>query len=294
MSLLQDLGARLHASSAELPLGELVVALDKLRAGSAMLSWVREQSRHPMGVPELARAAEHLENAAHALRVAQDGVAAYLAAIGLGPESARPPETAWRRALDPPEPVPVPADGAPPVAPRLRRWWAERVAYLTDGAPVEESGNGGSTPNNAELLRRVARHTRAADRDGLRRELTAAPAPVGLGLSATVPAVLQRLAADLLGHQPRAEDLPVLTRTARGPVQALLPKLPPGVLDTLLARVCRVPPEGSQAQAHPADSAVTGGVLVGVLLHRLGRDPDTLDPTAPEPVPPPEDPPHGR
>jgi hypothetical protein len=277
MSLIEELGARLHASSAELPLGELIAALDKLRASSALLAWVRQQSTDPLGVPELSGAIEHLEHAAHALRVVQDSVSGYLLAVGLGVDAQRPADPAARKALEEPQARPV--EPAAATAPRLRRWWVERVAYLTDGAaePAQPpSGTGSAT--SVELLRRVARHTGSGDQAGLRRELAGAPAPVGLGLSALAPAVLHRLAGDLLGHQPRAEDLPTLTRTAREPVLALLPKLPPQLVDALLARVCRVAPSGDTVAPHPADSAVTSGVLVGVLLRRLGRDPDSLDP----------------
>jgi hypothetical protein len=78
----------------------------------------------------------------------------------------------------------------------------------------------------------------------------------------------------------------------------MLPGLPEHVVPTLLARVCRMPPpapSGSSGSAtpaaspdssrrapeetpptHPTDPAVANAVLVGVLLHRLGRDPDTL------------------
>src|SRR2546430_8503819 len=74
MSLIEELGARLHAASADLPLAALAVAHDRLRAASALLMWVRQQSTHPLGVPELSGAIEHLEHAAHALQVTQDSV----------------------------------------------------------------------------------------------------------------------------------------------------------------------------------------------------------------------------
>jgi hypothetical protein len=274
MSLIQDLGARLHAAGADLPLGELVAALDKLRASAALLAWVRQQSANPMGVPELSGAIEHLEHAAHALRVVEDSVSGYLAAIGLGGEAAGPPERGPARPALEPEPQPVAPQGS--AAPRLRRWWAERVAYLTDGAIEPESRATATTSD--DLLRQVAGRTRAGDREGLRRALEGAPAPVGLGLSAVTPTLLHRLATDLLGHEPAPADLPALTRTARGPVLDLLPKLPPAMVDTLLSRVCRVPPVRSEdpVPPHPADSAVTSGVLVGVLLSRLGRDAEAL------------------
>jgi hypothetical protein len=292
MSLIEDLGGRVAAASVQLPVGEVLAALERLRAGSALLMWVRQESSRPMGVPELAGATEHLEQAGRALQAAQDTLTDYLAAIGLGFDATPPPQTGWRSALDRPEPVrppePVPAGTAP-----LGRWWAERVGVLTDG-PVDRdpaegtdraTGSAGGTASDAELLRRVARHTRAGDRGALRRELAAAAPPVGLALAAIAPPVLHRLAGQLLGHQPRAQDLPELTRATREPVRALLPRLPPEVLDSLLARVCRVPPQGEPPPVHPADPAVTGGVLVGVLLQRLGRDVDALDPRAPEPLP---------
>jgi hypothetical protein len=401
MSLIEELGGRLSASSTELPMGELLTALDRLRAAAAVLAWVRQQSSNPLGVPQLGGAIDHLEHTVHALRVAQDSVAGYLAVLGLTTEGAplpeqdrdrpdrrpeprptdtRPPDTrptdprppearppdnrspdarppgirppdavppgirpaepqtdgtqpdgtqldgtqldgtrpdgarrpeprpwAPRSAGQPeapqdlvtPQPRPRPRPSPGPAArpddrpegpgapqrqtPRLRRWWPERVAYLTDGAQPEPTTGGSPRSTAAELLRAVARRTAAADRDGLRRELADAPAPVGLDLAALAPTVLHRLATDLLGHQPKAEDLPALTRAARGPVLDLLPKLPPSIVDTLLARVCRVPPgrdSGPQEVPHPADTAVTHGVLVGVLMHRLGRDPDSLDPGA--------------
>src|SRR5438309_994177 len=139
MSLIEELGARLYASSAELPLGELIAALDRLRAGSALLSWVRQESARPLGVPELSGAIEHLEHAARALLVAQDSLSGYLAGIGLAGDATRPPDTAWRSALDDPAQPPrtePPRTGAPPP---LGRWWARRVSELT-GGPAEESG----------------------------------------------------------------------------------------------------------------------------------------------------------
>jgi hypothetical protein len=123
---------------------------------------------------------------------------------------------------------------------------------------------------------------RSGDRARLGRDLHAVQASTGLGLSAVTPPVLHRLAGDLLGHEPRPDDLPRLRSAAAGRVRSLLPGTPPEVLDTLLARVCRAPAP-AQAPAHPADSAVTAGVLTGVLLARLGRDAGTLHPSAPEP-----------
>src|SRR6185436_1537211 len=142
--------------------------------------------------------------------------------------------------------------------------------------------------DTTELLRRVAAGVRSGDRARLGRELHGVNASTGLGLSAVTPPVLHRLAADLLGHEPRADDVARLRTAAEGRVRALLPGTAPGVLDTLIARICRVPAKEQENRpaGHPADNAVTASVLTGVLLARLGRDAGALDPEAPEPVRP--------
>jgi hypothetical protein len=290
MSLLQDLGAQLRATSDELPTGLVTVAMERLRTATELLMWVRQTSTDPIGVPQLANATEHAEHAAAALRLAQEAIAAYLAGLGLAHDVHRPGDGDWRAGLAPEE-KPAPAGAGPEPPPeRLGPWWRERVTQLTGETPPAEDGDdrpdGGRTGagGTPELLRRVAAGVRSGDRAKLGRELHAVDASVGLGLSAVTPPVLHRLAGDLLGHEPRPEDLPRLRDAAAGRVRSLLPGTPPAVLDTLLARVCRAPAEPG-APTHPADSAVTGSVLAGVLLARLGRDAASLDASAPEPRP---------
>jgi hypothetical protein len=293
MSLLQDLGAQLRATSDELPTGQLAVAMERLRSASELLMWVRQTSVDPIGVPQLANSVEHAERAAAALRLAQDALDTYLTTLGLGHDADRAPDGDWRAGLTPEEPVTpeTDADTAPPVE-RLGPWWQARIAQLTGQAPAggtdHDKAGSADTP---ELLRRVAAGVRAGDRSRLGRELHAVNAATGLNLSAVAPPVLRRLAGDLLGHEPRAQDLPRLQGAASDRVRALLPGVPPTLVDTLLARVCRAP-AAATVPAHPADSAVTAGVLTGVLLARLGRDPATLDPAAPEPLTPRTDTPH--
>jgi hypothetical protein len=289
MSLVQDLGAQLRATSAELPTGQLAVAMERLRTASELLMWVRQTSVDPIGVPQLANATEHAERAAAALRIAQDAIAAYLAAIGLAHDAGQPPDGDWRAGLQPEEPQsPAPQTEEPPPE-RLGAWWQARVAQLTgQAAPAEADEPAGDSPaDSAELLRRLAAGVRAGDRARLGRDLHAVNAAVGLNLSAITPGVLRRLAGDLLGHEPRPEDLARLRGAASERTRALLPGTAPEVVDTLLARVCRAPATQT-GPAHPADSAVTSGVLTGVLLARLGRDPGALDPAAPGPVPSPD------
>ncbi|MCW6010495.1 hypothetical protein K1W54_38995 [Micromonospora sp. CPCC 205371] len=289
MSLIQELGARVRATSDDLPLGLVTAAVERLRLAGELLMWVRQASGNPMGVPQLAGALEHAEQAAQAVRVAQDSLLAYLTALGLTHDGAAGPDGAWRAGLAAEGDRVAPPGSAPP--PPLGHWWGQRVSELTgdsaDAARPEPTEN--AATEGADLMRRVAAGVRASDRGRLRRELAGVAPPIGLGMSALAPPVLHRLASDLLRHLPGPDDLPVLTREAAPRVRDLLPGLPPPVLDTLLARVCRVPPAQraqGEPQPHPADAAVASGVLTGVLLQLLHREPDSLDPHAPEPVQP--------
>jgi hypothetical protein len=279
MSLVQDLGARVQAACTGLPTGEVAVAMQRLRGATELLMWVRQTSVDPIGVPQLAGAVEHAEHAAAALRIAQDTLAGYLAAIGLTHDAERPPD-AEPGPLQPPEGPrsgPAPAEHPPPE--RVGTWWGTRVTRLTGQPPAQRDteATGGRRSDTADLLRRVAAGVRAGDRAQLGRDLHAVNAAAGLRLSAITPALLRRLAGDLLGHEPRPEDLPRLRGAAAERTRALLPGIAPDLIDTLLARVCRAP-AATGTPAHPADFAVTSGVLTGVLLARLGRHPGTLDP----------------
>jgi hypothetical protein len=222
------------------------------------------------------------------LRTAQDAIAAYLAVLGLAADAAAPPDRDWKATLDGDEANPQAQQAPPPE--NLGPWWRERVAQLTGETPppADEAAAERGSVDTAELLRRVAAGVRSGDRARLGRELHGVNASTGLGLSAVTPPVLHRLAADLLGHEPRPDDLERLRSSAAGRVRSLLPGTPPEVLDTLLARICRAPAEAGEPP-HPADSAVTSSVLTGVLLARLGRDASALNPSAPEPPRPPAD-----
>ncbi|PTA47344.1 hypothetical protein [Micromonospora sp. RP3T] len=279
MSIVEDIGAQVRAAAEELPLAQLAAALEKLGQAQERLRWVRQESADPMGVPELTAATEHAETAGYALRVAQEQLSAYLAAIGLAADGVPAATSGERRPRhDAPRGEAAPAPGPAPdpgEQPAVRRWWAVRVAELTggrEGAPDEPDER---VENAHELLRRVVVGIRSGDRDRLHAELRRAHADVGLGLAAIAPPMLRDLAGELLGHPPRADDLARLRRELDGRVRDLLPGLPPPVLDTLLTRICRMPPprrDDGQEQPHAADPAVTAGVLTAVLLDRLGRD----------------------
>jgi hypothetical protein len=193
------------------------------------------------------------------------------------------------------------------------------VSELTGEPPPPPEEVAARHPSTAELLRTVAGDVRSGDRARLGRRLQTVDAATGRRLSTVTPPVLRRLAGDLLGHEPRPDDLPRLRTAVSARVRSLLPGAPAGALDALLARICRSraddersarPPDNPRADersGRPADGpraddersgrpgdgpgtdddtdddAVTGSVLAGVLLARLGRDPATLDPETPDP-----------
>ncbi|MEV0156514.1 hypothetical protein AB0H57_22700 [Micromonospora sp. NPDC050686] len=283
MSIIEDVGAQVRAAAEELPLAQLTQALEKFGQATERLRWVRQESANPMGVPELSAATEHAETAGYALRVAQEQLAAYLAAIGLAGDGAPPPRQGDRQQRHdraggaPPAAAPAPPEQA--TDPAVRRWWAVRVAELTGGreGPPDEPDE--RIDDSRELLRRVAAGVRSGDRDRLHRELRRAHADVGLGLAAVAPPVLRQFATELLGHPPRAEDLGRLRAALDGRVRDLLPGLPPPALETLLTRICRMPPPARSGEPpHAADSAVTAGVVTGLLAARLGREIPAAEP----------------
>jgi hypothetical protein len=279
MSLLEQLGARLAATAGELPLAAVALAAERLRVATDLLMWVRQESANPVAVPQLTNATEHLEQAGYALRVGQDAVGEYLAAVGLGyaPPPDGPAGGGSGDGSPPATPAPDrPAAPAPELSP-LSRWWTQRVNQLADrpDAPPEPPPDRRDAAGTSDdLLRRVAAGVGSGDRERLRRELGRAEAPVGLGMSALAGPLARRLATDLLGHPPGPADVPALSGQTAAALRGLLPRLPDEVLSTLLDRVCRVAaPARPNGPAHPADAAVAGAVLAGVLLRRLGRDP---------------------
>ncbi|MFY1694093.1 MULTISPECIES: hypothetical protein [unclassified Solwaraspora] len=292
MSLVENLAARVQATADDLPIGQIAVAVERLRAATELLIWVRQQSADPLAVPQLLGAVEHVEQAGYAVEVTRQSIADYLASIGIG--QAAGTDGSWRAALtDRDQPTGSDGERQPghADAPRLGNWWAVRVAELTDSGQIDQDGPAGTVSDTAHLLRQVATAVARTDRTALHRDLAGVAAPTGLGLAAITPPVLHRLAGDLLDHEPRPEDLPALTSATAARVRELLPGMPEPVLQTLLARICRVPVEQQVAAdrhdeppppPHPADTAVAGAVLTGVVLRLLDRDPQTLRPEQPQ------------
>lgn len=84
-SLVDELGRRVRAASAELPVPEVRAASQRLGQASLSLGQVLDATGAPRAVPTLQAAGEHLDVAVGALLRAQDALAEYLLTIGLPP-----------------------------------------------------------------------------------------------------------------------------------------------------------------------------------------------------------------
>ena len=272
MSLLEDLADQLRTTGEHLPIAEVAAATERLRMAGGLLAWVMHTSTNPAGVPTLAAATERLEHAAGAMLVAEQALRDYAVAIGLSRDAVPPEDRRLHAALAPTPPPPTAAAGRPA---ELSDWWADRVREITKGRaqPLPQPAQ-----TSADLLHRCTASTLDEDRDRLRRELCGAGPAVGLGLAAVAPPLLRFLAAELVGHAPRIEDLATVRRAALPAVAPLLPGAPPGVAEELIARACHAQPQRTSGAAphHPVDSAAAGAVLVAALLRATGRGADDL------------------
>jgi hypothetical protein len=126
-------------------------------------------------------------------------------------------------------------------------WWASRVFAVTGvrAAPV----------STVDVLDRALARARDGDRAGLAAVLAGAEPSVGLGLASATAPYLARCAA-LLDRPSIALDV----------VADLLPGLPAGVAEGILAGTPDRPWE-----RHPADPAIASTVLLAGLLNVLGR-----------------------
>lgn len=279
MSLLEDLADQLRTTGEHLPIAEVTAATERLRMAGGLLAWVMHSSTNPGGVPTMAAATEHLEHAAGAMLVAQEALRDYALTLGLSPDAVPADDRRWHTALAPtPPPAPPTATGsAASPAPELSDWWAERVGEITEGT-VRAAGAHDAAQTSADLLHRCTASALDDDRDRLRRELAGAGPAVGLGLAAVAPPLIRYLAAELVGHPPRIEDLATVRRAALPRVAPLLPGSPPAVAEELIARACHAQQQrtGGAAPHHPVDAAAAGAVLVAALLRATGRGADDL------------------
>lgn len=271
MSLVQDLADRIRVAREELPVAQVAAAAERLRMAGGLLAWVMHSAGEPARVPQLGPASERLDAAAGLMRAAQDALEAYTLALGIAAD-------------------PVPAAGPLLVAaipnPRgpaqLAHWWAERVRELAgrdglDGLLTSSASGPAGHPNNAaesstELLQRLASAALTELPARLHRELASAGPAVGLGLAAIAPPLLRYLAADLVGHPPRLEDLARIRRAGMVHI-GLLPNLPADAAEEVVWRVCHAVPQrdGDKSPTHPVDAAAAAALLVAGLLSATRR-----------------------
>src|SRR5688572_13803195 len=128
MSLVQDLTDRLRVTRDQLPTAQVAGAAERLRAASGLLAWVMHESAKPTAVPSLGAAANHLDFALAALRVAQDSLDTYCVALGMPSESY--PDSRMPT-------VPVQLQRAGAIDAQLSDWWSARICELAGKGPVE-------------------------------------------------------------------------------------------------------------------------------------------------------------
>ena len=277
MSLLTEVADRIRALHADLPLAQAYRAGERLRMAGDRLGYVLDTARGDPATAGLAASLAHLERATTALCRARDELDRYLAGIGTAGAGAGAGAGGVPSAVPVPatEPVPeTPADGTP-------GWWLARVGRLTRQPGAVPGGTGDRVADSAYLLHATVTRALAGQRTRLYRGLAAAEPVAGLGLTALVPPVVDRLATELLGHRPAPGDLPALRTATRSHLRVLLPGLEPAAVEQLLARYCRVRVAG--AAPHPVDRAVAGAVVVAGLLYALRRTPAEVEPPAPAP-----------
>ena len=271
MSLVQDLADQLRVVREDLPIAEVNAAAERLRMAGGLLAWVMHATGDPQRVPQLGSAAERLESAAGLMRCAHDAIDAYALALGMAADP-MPAGTPWSAAAPV---VPAQARGAEGSA-HLTDWWAERVRLLSGRDALDDlltsANTDGAAETSTELLRRCAAAALDDRPAKLHRELACAGPAVGLGLAAVAPPLLRYLAAELVGHPPRLEDLARVRRAALAHV-GMLPQLPPEAAEEIVARVCHatVQRRGGASPAHPVDSAAAAVLLVAGLLAATGR-----------------------
>lgn len=277
MSLIQELADRLRSTRDGLPIADVTAAAARLRTAQGLLAWVMHESSRPEAVPGTGPAADRLDHAAAALRVAQDALDDYCLALGIAIDE-RPSEV----------PAPVPAQRATHAGAEahagahaathadapLADWWSQRVSELS-GYGAGERGE--ATTSSSDLLAATVTAALNSDTKQLHRALVAAGPAVGLGLAAVAPPLLRQLAGELVGHPPRLEDLARVRRAALPILAEVLPELPADPAEEIIARVCHAQPQRQPAQpAHPVDVAAASALLVAGMLRANEHTADDL------------------
>jgi hypothetical protein len=262
MSLVQDLADQIRVAREELPVAQVAAAAERLRMAGGLLAWVMHAAGEPTRVPQLGSASDRLDAAAGLMRSAQDALEAYTQALGI---AADPVPDAGPLVV---AAIPNPRGSSP-----LAGWWAERVRELSGQDGPDDLQRADAAESSTELLKRLADAALNEMPARLHRELVSAGPAVGLGLAAVAPPLLRYLAADLVGHPPRLEDLARVRRAALVHM-ALLPNLPVEAAEEVVSRVCHAKPQRGtdKPPTHPVDAAAAAALLVAGLLAATHRD----------------------
>jgi hypothetical protein len=248
MSTVQDLADQIRVTREELPVVQVAAAAERLRMAGGLLARVMRSAGEPARVPQLGSASERLDTAAGLMRSAQEALEAYALALGIAAD-------------------PIPDVGPP------TEWWSERVRALFGRDRIPDPSTMEPGGSSIDLLKRIASAALRGLPERVHRELAGAGAAVGLGMAAVAPPLLRYLAADLVGHPPRLEDLARVRRAALVHV-ALLPNLPIEAADEVVSRVCRANAQrgSDRPPTHPVDAAAAAALLVAGLLTATNRD----------------------
>lgn len=246
------LAGSLRALAADLPLPALDTADHCFEAAQTELTEASRESNAEVGLHKLGAARERLDAARTRLGEASEALDDYLAAIGAG--GAVPTQAAG-----PARPGPTAAPA--PVDPR--QWWTDRVNELCDR-------DGEAVPEKVPPTRLFNDLLKAAgegNADAYCKRLRDAGPETGVKLPGLAWPLVRSLAAEHLGRNPNASDVPGLRDKCVAKVRALVPKAEPVHVAEALASACTL---GVGTGDDAARTAAIGPVLVAA-MHRLPR-----------------------
>lgn len=245
------LAGSLKALAADLPFPSLDTAEGHFETAQAELKEASRESNAEVGLHKLGAARTRLDAARTRLDAAAEAIDDYLAAIGAG---AAPAQGATA------------ARGVPPVAPAPvdpRQWWTDRVNQLCDRDGDAEPEKVPPTRLFNELLKAAG----DGNADAYCKRLRDAGPETGVKLPGLAWPLVRSLAAEHLGRNPNASDVPGLRDRCLANVRALVPKAEPIHVAEALASACTL---GCGAGDDAARTAAIGPALVAA-LHRLPR-----------------------
>ncbi|GAA2266253.1 hypothetical protein GCM10009853_019330 [Glycomyces scopariae] len=246
------LAGSLKALAADLPFPAFDTADRHFEAAQSELAEAARESNAEVGLHKLGSARERLDAARTRLAEASEAVDDYLAAIGAGAGPA-PAQAAPDRG--------APAAAPPPVDPR--QWWTDRVNELCDRAGDAEPEKVPPTRLFNDLLKAAGE----GNADAYCKRLRDAGPETGVKLPGLAWPLVRSLAAEHLGRNPNASDVPVLRDKCVAKVRALVPGAEPLHVAEALASACTL---GAGTGDDAARTAAIGPVLVAA-MHRLPR-----------------------